>query len=134
VVGHLPADCNHVGKDYLLQAAHHVGTTGEHRLAKHFAKLETAGRHSLLGTARLLLRIARQMVVAQTPYLPDEFLRPGALRLQAWVEGYFEDLSVTLHRKWQGYDLSGLPDSSNRLAQWEKTSHELMTRILADRT
>ena len=132
VVGHLPMDCNHIGKDYLLQAAYHTGTTGEHRLAKHFANLKAGGRHSLLGTARLLLRIARKMVLTEMPYLPEAFLTPGALRPRAWVESTFADLTANLQRKWKPYDLSGIPDSCNRLAMWEKNSHELMTGILAE--
>lgn len=64
--GHLPFDCNHILKDWLLQAAYHVGTTrhpnaklpgqdGVHRLMQHYQRIENNQGKSRLSTANLTL-------------------------------------------------------------------------------
>lgn len=120
-VTRLPMDANRIGKDYLLQAAFHVGTTGNHRLQKHYARVQARGGRERLSTAKLLLRIARKMVQTEMVYLPEHFLKPPEhfSLPSSMIQSYFEEGVATLKRKWKSYDLSGIPEQDNRLIQWE---------------
>jgi transposase len=131
-VGHLPMDANHTLKDYLLQAAHHVATTGEHRLRKHFQRVENHEGRSRLSTAKMLVRIGRQMVLGEMPYLPLEMLRPQLPLPAEYVRTFFAELTQKLTAKWEGYDLSGIPESENYLVKWEAKVDEL-TQLLVNR-
>jgi hypothetical protein len=128
-VGHLPMDANHTLKDYLLQAAHHVATTGEHRLQKHFQRVENHQGRSRLSTAKMLVRIGRQMVLDEMPYLPLEMLRPQLPLPGEFVRTFLAELTQKLAKKWSEYDLSGIPDSENYLVKWEAKVDEL-TQLL----
>ena len=66
---------NRVLKDYLIQAAHHVGTTGSHRLRDHYERVMDRGGRERLGTAKMLVRILRVMVTTESVYLPPDLLR-----------------------------------------------------------
>lgn len=128
-VGTLPKNANRALKDYLLQAAHHVGTTGEHRLQKHFHRVENRQGRTRLSTAKMLVRIGRQMVLGEMPYLPLEMLRPQLPLPAEYVRTFFADLTRKLTDKWEEYDLSGIPDSENYLVKWEAKVEEL-TQLL----
>lgn len=142
VIGTLPIDANHHAKDWLLQAAYHVGTTphpawrqlrlpgAQHVLYEHYQAVELREGRSRLSTAKRLLRIARAMVRDRRIYLPTNALDPhdpDALPVQQFLH-YQQIVIDSLSRKWKGYDLSGIPDEDNWLT---RTQEELdaLTRL-----
>jgi len=128
-IGHLPLNANRIVKDYLLQAAYHVGTTGEHRLRQYYMKAENEERRSRLATAKLLLRIARQMVRTEMIYLPVEILQPGPQLPQGDVLAYYRSATTALEAKWKKYDLSGIPDEKNYLVKWKENLKSIATFV-----
>ena len=138
----LPKACNHRLKDCLLQAAFHAGTTphparsipgldGTHRLLNGWQALSARGGHTLLGTARRLLRIMIAMVQEKRIYLPDWWLdpehhqRPDLESDMAWLEA----AATAMEQKWKGYNLGGIPDENNHLKQWRAHAHEFMKQL-----
>jgi transposase len=130
----LPWDCNHRLKDALLQLAYHAGTTphqagkaigteGWHRLQQHYQKIEAKGGCSKLSTARLLLRIAFQMVRKETPYQPpwdgDAELPPKETRI-AWMNAAIETAIFKVRKS----DLEGIPTETNRINAFKKFAKE----------
>ena len=126
-IGHLPLDANRIAKDYLLQAAYHVGTTGEHRLQQYYMKAENEERRSRLATAKLLLRIARQMVRTEMIYLPEEILKPDTQLPRGYILAYYQSATKALEAKWKKYDLSGIPDEENYLVNWKENVKSIAT-------
>jgi transposase len=124
-VGHLPLDANRILKDYLLQAAYHVGTTGEHRLQEYFRKAENEERRSRLATAKLLLRVARPMVQTEMIYLPLEILDPKTPLPPGYVLAYYQRVAEQIAEKWKGYNLAGIPEELNYLVQWKETVNDI---------
>ena len=129
VKGHLPLDCNRILKDWLLQAAYHVGTTkhpirktpgkeGMHRLLKHYQNVENRQGKSRLSTAKLLIKIFRKMVAEQRIYLPDEWVKkPAPSDPELFL--YFDVVNKSLQEKWKAYDLSGIDDEKNYHLKWK---------------
>ncbi len=124
-VGHLPRDANRVLKDYLLQAAHHVGTTGSHRLREHFERVENREGRSRLSTAKLLVRIIRTMVKSEMVYLPQEILHPSRPLPQGYVVSYYHEVVDTLDKKWRRFDLSGISPGQDRMLKWKETVDDI---------
>ena len=135
VKGHLPLDCNRILKDWLLQAAYHVGTTehpirkipgktGMHRLLKHYQNVEARQGKSRLSTAKLLIKIFRKMVMNQRIYLPDEWVTPPPPSEQELFL-YFDVINKTLDEKWKMYDLSGIDDEKNYWIKWKECCDDL---------
>ena len=124
-IGHLPLDANRILKDYLLQAAFQTGNTGEHRLRQHYLSVEHRDGKSRLSTAKLLVRILKQVVGSETVYLPLEILRPGPDLPQGRVVACLGDITARLLAKWKPYDLSGIDPSVNRLQQWKESFDDL---------
>lgn len=131
VKGRLPIDSNHHLKDQLLQAAYHTGHNthpawrkldlpGEHPLFEHYRSVELRGGKSRLSTAKKLIRVVLAMMRNQAIYMPPDTWKadaPGAMS----TENYFAYLNIVgemLKRKWNGYDLSGIPKENNMLARW----------------
>jgi hypothetical protein len=132
-VGHLPLDANRILKDYLLQAAYHAGTTGKHRLQQYYHKAEAEERYSRLATAKLLLRIARQMVQTEMIYLPLAILHPDMPLPTGYVLAYYQETTEAIARKWKRYDLSGIDDDANYLAKWKETVKEIVAYVTNNR-
>lgn len=131
VVGHLPLDANRILKDYLLQAAFHAGTTGQHRLQKHYLSVEHRDGKSRLSTAKLLVRILRRMVLTETVYLPLEILRPATPLPEGYVAAYYREVTARIQEKWKPYDLSGIDPQQNRLQQWKETVDDIARSSIA---
>lgn len=131
-VGTLPRDANRILKDYLLQAAYHTGTTGCGRIRDHFERVEHRQGHSRLSTGRLLVRVIRAMVKTEMIYLPEEILHAeeGSLPVGT-VTAYYSEMAETLHRKWRGFDLSGIDSGQNRLRKWKESVDDIV-RFTAD--
>lgn len=118
----------------MLQLAYHAGTTphqagkaigteGRHRLQQHYQKIEAKGGCSKLSTARLLLRIAFQMVRKETPYQPpwdgDAELPPKETRI-AWMNAAIETAIFKVRKS----DLGGIPKETNRINAFRKFAKE----------
>jgi transposase len=129
--GHLPLDANRILKDYLLQAAFHAGTTGQHRLQEHYRQVELRDGKSRLSTAKLLVRILRRMALTETVYLPLEILRPGLPLPEGYVVAYYREVTAKLVEKWKPYDLSGIDPQANRLQQWKETVDDIARASIA---
>jgi hypothetical protein len=139
----MPKNCNHRLKNWLLQAAFHVGTTahpacvvpgitGDHRLRQHWQRLEDGARHSRLGTARLLLRILTAMAHEKRIYLPEWWLHPektGETPDPASAALWLETATAAMENKWRDYDLTGIPDEQNVLKQWRTHADELLKQL-----
>jgi hypothetical protein len=140
----LPRSCNHLLKNYLLQAAFHAGTTphqaarrvpgleAAHRLQRHWQSLEARGGCTRLGTARLFLHIITDMVREERIYLPDWWLHhekyppTGPVQAAAWLEA----ATAAMEEKWQGCNLDGIPAADNHLNRWRKKADELMASLM----
>lgn len=132
VKGPLPQDCNHILRDYLLQAAHHVGTTAmppaveetgvdrEHTLYKHHLRLTNADSCSRLGTAKKFLKVARCLIRQERFYMPAGWLADDPDVDPESFLTFFERTLEVVKNKWKGYDLSGVDPDENRLLKEEK--------------
>jgi len=118
-------DANRILKDYLLQAAYHAGTTGSHRIQEHFQRVENREGRSRLSTAKLLVRVMREMVKMEMIYLPEEILHPGEQLPPNYVIDYYRKTTEAMDRKWKKFDLSGIPDKDNRLIKWKETVDDI---------
>jgi hypothetical protein len=138
----LPHDCNHRLKNWLLQAAFHVGTTqhparripgldGKHRLLNDWQTLAARDGHTRLGIAKRLLRIMDAMITEQRIYLPQWWLdknlteRPEPGLDATWLEA----ATAAMEEKWKSYDLTGIPDELNHLKIWRKNANELIKTL-----
>jgi hypothetical protein len=130
-IGHLPLDANRILKDYLMQAAFHAGTTGQHRLQQHYRQVELRDGKSRLSTAKLLVRILRRMALAETVYLPLDILRPSLPLPEGYVLAYYREVTAKLEEKWKPYDLSGVDPQANRLQQWKETVDDIARSSIA---
>jgi transposase len=146
VKGRLPIDANHHLKDQLLQAAYHTGSwghpawrrlglPGEHPLYEQYHSVELREGKSHLSTAKKLLRTAAAMVRDERIYLPANALKPclpDAMPAEQFV-AYHQIVAEMLKSKWKGYDLSGIPEESNRLTCWLQNTDELAKHLLKEK-
>ncbi|MBT4821485.1 MAG: hypothetical protein HON70_37600, partial [Lentisphaerae bacterium] len=121
-----PLDANRILKDYLLQAAYHVGSTGRHRLQEYYRKAENEQRRSRLATAKLLLRVARYMVQTEMIYLPLEILHPDMPLPNGYIVAYYQQVTDALTAKWKHYNLAGVPDDANYLTKWKENVSDIV--------
>ncbi len=130
IIGRLPHDANRILKDYLLQAAFHVGVTGDNRFTEHYRTIEARGGRSRLGTAKLLLRISRAMARTETVFFPRWVLRPGAdEQPRSRLIDYCTEMILSLERKWRRFDLDGIPPERHNLERCKETLHELINML-----
>ena len=133
VCGTLPLDANRILKDWVLQAAFHVGTTehpawallglpGQHPLYEHYHRIEARNGRSLLGTGKKLLATGRAMARDRRIYLPLSALDPQAPHAMP-TDQYLEYSRITMAimlAKWKGFDLCGIPDERNLLVRFQE--------------
>ena len=135
ITGHLPKDCNHILKDWLLQGAYHVGTTrhpmgklpgrdGMHRLIEHYQRIENNEGKSRLSTAKLLIRIGRRMVLNERVYMPSEWVKRPAPSDGELFE-FLDCVNQSLNEKWKKYDLSGIDNKRNYWVKWKEYCDDL---------
>lgn len=122
----LPKNCNRRLKDALLQVGFNMGRFkhpagkifprfAEHRLYKHFWRVDNRGSKSGLSTAKKFIGIASQMISCQQVYLDEVFLKnPKSISSDENL-GYFLSVLEFLRQKWSRYDLTGIPDDKNYL-------------------
>jgi transposase len=133
VAGTLPRNANRILKDWVLQAAFHVGTTehpawtmlglpGQHPLYEHYHRIEARNGRSLLGTGKKLLAIGRAMARDRRIYLPLNAIDPQAPQAMPAAQ-YLEYSRITMAMmlaKWKGCDLRGIPDERNLLVRFQE--------------
>ena len=132
VTGKLPHQCNHILKNYLLMAAHHVGTTPQrnltdiglnprHTLYSYFQAVENRNGHARIATAKKLLKVCKKLAVEQRFYLPQEWMHSSLTPSSEDNNSYFSTILDTVKGKWKDYDLSEIATDMNLLTQ-EKLS------------
>lgn len=140
--GHLPMDRNERLKDYVMQAAWHVGTTplphaselgvdAVHDLMDYYARKEAAGEASRLATAKKLLAVGVSMARAKAPYQPRRLFerRAGdALFALRYVEG----MRLALRRKWMTVGIKP-EENTDELGRLYRTLCELSETYAAGR-
>lgn len=62
--------CNHILKDWIIQGSEKIGLCGPIELKSKYIKRGANGQHAAYAGARTLLRISRNLVTTETPYLP----------------------------------------------------------------
>ncbi len=100
---------------------------GEHRLYENYRAVELREGRSRLSTAKKLLKVAAAMVRDGRVYLPRNGLdldASGAMSPGQLV-AYLKIVAEMLAAKWKSYDLSGIPDESNRLKKWLDSTRDL---------
>ncbi len=138
--GVLPYDCNHILKDYLIQAAMHVGTTQQkslqrvgcdtaHTLYTYYQQVLNRDGHSRIATAKKLMKIMRRLINEQRIYLPEEWLDPSHSVSSEENLAYHRAMIKTLKLKWGKYDLSEIPDKTNQLLKEVSAITELTAFI-----
>jgi hypothetical protein len=139
VSGTLPEDANRMLKNFLLQAALHLGTTphpagkhvpefAEHRLMRYYAKTENRNGKGRLATAKAFLMTASTMMRTKSIYVPNEWLKGESKFTEEEFILYHEIVLETMKKKWSQYDLSGVPETENNLVILEKQINELKKR------
>lgn len=134
--GELPNDCNHILKDYLMQAAHHVGTTPQltlrcvgldthHTLYSYYQKVTNRGGHSRLATAKKFLKTARRLITEQRILLPEQWLSYGYEVSSEDNLSYHEAVLKSMKAKWSKYDLSEINDENNFLHREESAIKQI---------
>lgn len=85
--------CNRILKDWIVQGSQKIGLCGPPELKSRFTKRNANGQNASYAGARTLLRITRNLVTTQTPYLPpnarchsasSEEIAQGAL--ETWIK------------------------------------------------
>ncbi len=138
--GVLPYDCNHILKDYLMQAAMHVGTTlqkslreigidAAHTLYSYYQQVLNRDGHSRIATAKKLLKIMRRLINEQRIYLPEVWLDTNHTVSSEDNIAYHQTMIKTLTLKWSKYDLSEIPDEANLLLKEKSAITELAEYI-----
>ena len=136
---HLPADCNKILKDYLLQAGQHTGKAlhplrkvmpsydGTHTLQEHFQHVENNEGKSRLRNAKCLIKIIRRLVKEQRFYYPEKhWLEPSFLSENDEHILLFANTLQSVKNKLKGYDLSGIKEKDNYLIKEEKVLNALI--------
>lgn len=135
IKGHLPIDCNHILKDYLMQAAHHVGTTshpigrlpgvdGTHALQAHYQAVEARGGKSRLSTAKKFIRVGRRLMKDGDLYVPMHWRGSSPSHTPAEMIQYYEVVTESLTEKWKPYDLSTVSEENNKLTIWKTVTQQ----------
>lgn len=87
----------------------------EHRLYSHFHRVSEREGKSGLSTAKLFLKIARQMILQQRIYLPSQWLNSSYSVSSEENRVYFSTVINALREKWKAYNFAGIPDHKNFL-------------------
>jgi transposase len=138
--GHLPPDCNHVLKDYLIQAAKSVGKNiqsiltevncnSAHTLYRYFQQVVNRKGHSRIATGKKIMKVMRRLVDENRIYLPEEWLDPNCTVSSEDNFIYHEKMLKSVQAKWSKYDLSEIPEEMNYLTSEKKILSELKSFI-----
>lgn len=101
------------------------GHNGDHRLLQHYQRVENREGKSRLSTAKMLIKIARQMVAKEREYLPTAWLPPHPPPPSDELVLYLDAVRESLREKWKGYDLTGIDDDRNYVIKCQEFYHDL---------
>lgn len=117
--------CNHILKDWLVQGSQKIGLCGPHELKAKFAKRNANGQHAAYAGARSLLRISRNLVTNEIPYLSPESRCNNATETER-IKGYLS-MWTKLIAKWRA--IPGwqkiLGDENHPIGFWRHVIKEL---------
>ncbi|MCK4981559.1 MAG: transposase [Victivallaceae bacterium] len=100
----------------------------EHRLYSHFHRISEREGKSGLGTAKLFLKIARQMILRQRIYLPSQWLNSSYSVSSEENRIYFSAVINSLKEKWKAYNFTGISNDKNFL-NMEVNAYESLIRF-----
>ena len=119
------ARCNHILKDWIVQGSQKIGLCGPLELKSKYIKRSANGQHAAYAGARTLLRITRNLVTNETPYLPPNARYHGASSGEI-AEGCLETWGK-LVEKWRvipGWQHM-LSDENHPMGFWRRVVTEL---------
>jgi len=119
------ARCNHILKNHLVQGAQKIALCGPQEHKDRYAKREARGQHAAYAGARTLLRISRNLITNETPYLPPAARCAGASRSE--IESGCLETWKKLTAKWRvmpGWQKL-LTDENFPMGFWRRVLKEL---------
>ncbi len=87
--GKVAKRCNRILKNYVVQAAYHMGLHGPQELMTDYKRRQASGQHADFGMARRFLRMAMCMMRTSQIYLPSHLRKPET-KLQERADYYLE--------------------------------------------
>ena len=122
--GKVSKRCNRILKNYVVQAASHMGLHGPPELMADYKRREATGQHADFGIGRRLLRMSMCMMRTSQVYLPSQ-LRSPKTKPQERAEYYLENWP-SLHEKWRKSGALKFAFDKNRpLGQWRNIVEQL---------
>ena len=122
--GHVSKRSNHILKDYVVQAAFHIGRYGPTDLLDDYKRREANGQHADFGMARRFLRAALSLMRTSQIYLPPH-LRNVNTKPQERA-GYYLSVWPYLRDKWSKIGALKIAFGKDRpLGQWRYIIQEL---------
>jgi transposase len=97
--GKVSKRCNRILKNYVVQAASHLGLHGPPELMADYKRRQAAGQHADFGMARRFLRMAMCMMRTSQIYLPSQLRKPET-KLQERADYYLVNWHK-MHEKWK---------------------------------
>jgi transposase len=128
--GKVAKRCNRILKNYVVQAASHMGLHGPHELMADYNRRQGAGQHADFGMARRFLRMAMCMMRTSQIYMPLHLRKPET-KLQERAEYYLFNWHK-MHEKWKRSGALQLAfDKNMPLGQWRNIIEQLYRIRLA---
>ena len=122
--GHVSKRSNHVLKDYVVQAAFHIGRFGPKDLLDDYKRRQANGQHADFGMARRFLRTALSLMRTAQIYLPAHLRNVNTKPHER--AGYYLSVWPYLRDKWNKIGALKMAFEKNRpLGQWRHIIQEL---------
>jgi len=122
--GRVSKRCNHILKDYVVQAAFHIGRYGPKDLLDDYKRREANGQHADFGMARRFLRMVLSLMRTSQIYLPP-LLRNANSNPQERA-GYYLSVWPYLRDKWNKIGALKIAFGKDRpLGHWRYMIQEL---------
>ena len=116
--------CNRRAKNWVVQAASHLGKHGPSPLHEQYRQLMENGQHADFVMSRRLLRISKDLMRRGAVYRPKELLDPNTPAQT--LADYYQQLWPTLLDKWAGLVAwDHLFSPKNPLGQWRQMVQDL---------
>ena len=117
--------CNHILKDWIVQGSQKIGLCGPEELKAKFSRRNANDQHAAFAGARTLLRISRNLVTNEIPYLSPVARDKNATEAER-IQGYLE-MWKKLVAKWRtipGWQQI-LSDENHPVGFWRRVVKEL---------
>jgi transposase len=122
--GRVSKRSNHVLKDYVVQAAYHIGHYGPKDLQNDYSRREAAGQHADFGIARRFIRMVMCLMRTSQVYLPPD-LRANCIEPERRAD-YYLSMWPYLRDKWSKTGARDMAFAKeNPLGQWRNIVKEL---------